>query len=657
MATATFPNLSTLKWLIVSLSLVSLPHLFYLFFWVLPTLGGLLAWRFINTYRQRPQVKTSTKIVLVVGMLLGIIASYGTIFGRDAGIAFLVLLSGLKLLETDNLRDATVVCFLGYFLIITNFLYSQSIPTALYMIVVMIITTATLISLSDTNNQLLIQKKLRLSTTLILQALPVMFVLFIFFPRVAGPFWSLPRDAHSGITGLSETMSLGNINQLTQSDEIAFRVKFDGEIPPIAQRYWRGPVLWWTNGRDWKPTHRQDLLSQPDDFEPLGQAYEYTITLEPHNQRWLFALDLPEKAPAIGRLNGDYQVLAKKMVRERIRYNLRSYIDYNADGFILSDYQKRLSLNLPKQQNPQTHTLAKQWQQTFKTPEAIINQALRYFNQQNFYYTLQPPLLTSDHPIDEFLFKSQRGFCEYYAAAFTVLMRAVGVPTRIVTGYQGGEQNPLDDYLVVRQRDAHAWTEVWIEEKGWIRVDPTSAVSPERIEEGIDIALPPTFNPLGIDFNWGQNSLPAKILQQLNYGWDALNNSWNQWVLGYGPEKQMELMKLFGLNIRWPGMILILTGFISFIVLTIAIWMFFRPRQQEVVLRLYTQFCKKLAQKGLPRYPAEGPLDYAKRIKSHHPELAHTVQQITYLYLQIRYRSRADKLPALRQAIRTFKLT
>ena len=657
MATTHFPNLSTLKWLILSLSLVAFPHVFHLRFWILPTLAILLLWRFFITSQQRPHIGAITKFFLVILILAGILASYGTIFGRDAGIALLVLLVGLKLLEIDNLRDAMVVCFLGYFLIITNFLYSQTIPTALYMFVVMVVTTATLISLSDTNNQLHIQKKLHLSTTLILQAVPVMLVLFVFFPRVAGPFWSLPKDAHSGVTGLSDSMSLGNINQLIQSDEVAFRVEFQGNIPPAAKRYWRGPVLWWTNGRDWKPSHRQDLLTQPEDFEPLGQPYDYTVTLEPHNQRWLFALDLPDRAPPIGRLNVDYQVLAKKLVRERIRYNLRSYIDYRAEGFMLTDLQRRIALNLPKQKNPRTFALGQQWKQQLGNPEAIVQHALRYFNQQDFYYTLQPPLLTTEHPIDEFLFQTQRGFCEYYAIAFTVLMRAAGVPTRIVTGYQGGEPNPLSDYFVVRQRDAHAWTEVWLEDKGWVRIDPTSAVSPERIEEGIDIALPSPFNPLGMGFNWSQDSLPAKIWQQVNYGWDALNNHWNQWILGYGPEKQMELMKRFGLNIRWPGMIMILTGFISIIVLSIAVWMLVRPRKQDAVSRLYNRFCKKLAQKGLPRSPAEGPLDYAKRVQTARPELAPTVQKITHLYLQIRYRSRTDKLSALRQAVHTFKLS
>jgi transglutaminase-like putative cysteine protease len=564
----------------------------------------------------------------------------------------------MKLLEMNELRDAYLICFLSYFLIITNFLYTQDIPIVLYMGIVLLVTTATLISLSDHHKQLPTRQRLRLASIILAQALPLMMVLFILFPRMAGPFWSLPKDAHSGITGLSDHLVLGNVNQLSQSNEVAFRVKFEGAIPPPTQLYWRGPILWWTNGRDWKTgLYHHERLTKSD-LEPIGQPVDYTVTLEPHQERWLLALDLPANAPQQGFITPDYQVLANFPVRIRQLYQLRSYPQYRS-ATQFNQQQSAFALQLPENKHPRARALAEQWRQENPQPQALVQRALNYFNQQPFIYTHTPPLLLND-PIDEFLFTTRQGFCEHYAASFTILMRAAKVPTRLVTGYLGGTINPIGNYLIVRQRDAHAWAEVWLPKQGWVRVDPTHAVSPERVEQGIDIALPEEFNPLGIEIPWKTDSSMVKLWQQFTNVWDAINNSWNQWVLAYGPERQQQVLNYLGLkNIDWRGMTIMLIIFLGGLLTGYAAWMLLRRSSMQHVdlaQQVYLRFCNKLARYGVQRHLSEGPLAFAARVISIYPEQEKNIQSIIELYVQTRYRSEGQKLSQLRQAVQRFRL-
>ena len=642
----------SLTWLIATLVLAILPHTYRVVWWIIPMFAILLLGRYLMTSKQLSLPNPRLIFVLALLMLIGILLSYSPNFGRNASIAALVVLCGLKLLEMKNQRDALIICFLSYFLIITHFFYSQSILTALYMALVMLVTTATLISLNDTNNSLATRQRLRLSGTLLMQALPVMLVLFVLFPRVAGNFWSLPKDARSGVTGLTNSMSPGDVSNLTLSNAVAFRVKFKGEIPPPAQLYWRGPILWWTNGRRWEVASDHYGRVRRTRLQVKGQPYDYTVTLEPHYERWLFALDLPINRPSQGFFTPDYQLIATFPVRQRLQYKLRSYTDYNAN--LLTYEQSRLGLQLPRGKHPRARALARQWRHL--RPQAIVQQALEYFNQKPFSYTYSPPILLND-TVDEFLFETRQGFCEHYAAAFTILMRAAGVRTRVVTGYLGGMINPVDNYLVVRQRDAHAWNEVWLPKQGWVRVDPTNAIAPERIEQGIDAALPTEFRPLGLDIEWDNDSSIARLWQKIQNRWDAFNNSWNQWVLGYDAVIQRKLLNRLGLNtIDWFGMTTLLVVIIAGLLLSYVSWMFLHSRWQvrDPVQRVYLRFCKKLARHGLPRLPYEGPLTYANRISTIRPDLSTAVQQIVELYVQARYQSKIQILPQLRWAVRHF---
>ena len=647
----TFSRLSTLIWLIIILILVVLPHLFHLAWWIIPTFFILLLWRYLIFQQQQFSLSPTLQFSLALLVLLGIFLSYGTWFGRDAGIAFLVVLCGLKLLEMNSHRDVFLLFFLSYFLVITHFLYSQAIFTVIYLGTVTWLITAALISLNDNNDKLINVQKLKLSATLLMQALPLMIVLFFLFPRLSGTLWRLPKDAYSGVTGLSDSISLGQVSQLSLSNDIAFRVQFRGETPPPRLRYWRGPVLWWTNGRDWQSGIQYYNKMNNLDLHPIGEAINYTVTLEPHNQRWLFALDLPAKAPPQGYLNVDYQLLANRLVHQRLIYQLSSYTRYHAD--ILTNQQQRLGLYLPPGKHPRARILAQQWLQQHPQQQVIVQRALQYFNQKPFVYTHTPPILMAD-PIDEFLFETRQGFCEHYAAAFTVLMRAAGIPARIVTGYLGGIINPIGHYLIVRQRDAHAWSEVWLPDQGWIRVDPTAAIAPERIEAGIDIALPDQVNLLDVFLT--ENSIVIQALQNIRYHWDVINNTWNQWIVDYNSLQQQYLISQLGLkNLGWWGMIILLTlAIIILWLITTRVLLHPSLKVGDPAQQLYQRFCQKLARRGLQRHLSEGPLTFANRISVIRPDLAHATNQIIDFYLQTRYRGQLQTLEQLRLAVQKF---
>ena len=643
-----------LIWLVIGIGLAVLPHYTRLPVWVPLLHYCLTLLRLIIPNLKLYQTYNTTFIIIrqlvMVAALFGVYGEYGTLVGRDAGIALLVVLSGFKVLESKASRDFYIACFLGYFLIITNFLYTQSIPTAIFMFAVIVIMTVSLITYNDSGKQLLIIPRLRLSGALLLQALPIMLVLFLLFPRVTGPLWGLPKDARMGLTGIDDEMAPGSISQLIQSNAVAFRARFLGQIPKPAELYWRGPVLWFSDGRKWT-TGRIQYGRSPAPINTFGQPVRYEITLEPTNKHWLFALEIPAYIPDESYLTYDFQLKAKSPVRVRKQYTLVSYTSFLMASGPPAELQR--ALQLPEGHHNKTLQLARTWRQESNSPGEIIGRALHWFKNDNFYYTQRPPPLQRDS-VDEFLFSTKQGFCEHYAAAFVILMRAAGIPARVVTGYQGGEFNPVGNYLIVRQRDAHAWAEVWLGEDGWQRIDPTAAVSPARIDAGIDNALPNSIIdiPLGLE-----NSIIARNLwQRFQNAWDAINFQWNQWILGYGPKRQTRFLSQFGLGgIDWRGMTMGLMVMIGLIIVCMAIWLFRRqPYAIDPARRSYEQFCNKLARQGMVRGVSEGPVDFALRASNRHADLTKDINQITTLYVEIRYGSHSDRLKLLTHLIRKF---
>jgi transglutaminase-like putative cysteine protease len=611
--------------LVGALTIVVAPHALRAPWWLTLLTLCLYGWRL--HYSLNPAPLPSRWLVLAVAAvgMLAVWIEYRTLFGRQPGILLLMLFSGLKLLETRTHRDAAAAAFLGYFLIITNFLYTQSMPTALVMAAGVLALTVTLVGFSAPSRTL--RSNLRTAGLLIAHAVPAAAALFLLFPRVQGPLWGLPQDAYAGMTGLSETMSPGTLSRLALSDSIAFRAEFEGESPPPALRYWRGPVLWDFDGRTWS-------LGTPSlvPFAPPsgGDAtYRYSVVLEPHNRNWLFALEQAASLPPGARYTRDGQILARSLVRARTRYGMTSTIAPHAAAEEPARNLQR-ALHLPPGINPRSLMLAGEWRAAAKSDADVLERAAAFLRQGRFAYTLEPPLLGT-HSVDEFLFTTQAGFCEHFASAFVFLMRAAGVPARIVTGYQGGELNPVDRIVTVRQSDAHAWAEVFLARRGWVRVDPTALAVPVRLDAGLARSVAEAEQPLLMrpQLEW---------LRALRYRWEAAAHKWNVWVLGYNPERQRELMASIGMrDADWRSLTAALFTMLGAMTLALLVWSLRRVARPDRVQGAWRVFCAKLARKGIERAPSEGPRDFAERAARSFPAARRAILRIGALYIGLRY--------------------
>jgi len=614
--------------LLLSILMVIAPHADHLPPWVSALCAGLMLWRAWLIYTGKPLPKRWLLMLITVAGTAGIVLTFHTLFGREAGVTLLMMLATLKLMELRDTRDAMVLVYLACFIIITNFFYSQSIPTALYLLATMMVIVTAWIHLQAPG--IALKPRARIAATLLLQALPLTLILFILFPRVQGPLWGLPQDAYAS-TGLDDHMSPGSLSRLSLSEAVAFRVSFNGQPPRPDQMYWRGPVLWQFDGRTWSPG-RSPYPVAPR-FTQLGQPVDYVVTLEPHNKHWLFALDVPDKLSITATLTDDFQLLSKAPVNARLRYAARSYLVYHAN-LQESPRQLERALQLPPGQiDPRARQLAAEWRAGSKDDAAIVNTALRYFSQHGFVYTLEAPPL-GVNSIDDFLFTTKQGFCEHYASAFVFLMRAANIPARVVTGYLGGEYNDVGNYYIVRQSDAHAWAEVWLAGQGWVRVDPTGAIAPDRVERGLSAALSDRAVLPFMERN------PPQWLRDLRFNLDALANQWNQWVLGYDTERQFAFLTRLGMeSITWQKMALNMSAGIGLVIALFALFMLrhLYTRRPDKVQAAWLKLCRKLAKSGLPRAAHEGALDYAARVAAARPELARTILDLAARYSALRY--------------------
>ncbi len=612
--------------LLLSITMVIAPHVLHLPLWVSLLCGGVLLWRAVLTYRHQPLPSHHLLILLTVASIGGVSIEFQTVFGREVGVTLLVLLASLKLMEVRTARDVMALIFLACFIVITNFFYSQSMVTAVYMLATLFVVMATWLHLETPNAQH--KARFRLAGVLLLQALPLTLILFVLFPRVQGPLWGLPQDAHAS-SGLGDTMSPGSLSKLSLSDAVAFRVNYESTVPRRNQMYWRGPVLWDFDGRTW--TLGQNAFVMAPKFTELSQPIDYRVTLEPHNKSWLFALDVPHQLSTEATLTDDFQLLSKAPVTSRLRYRARSHLTYHANAQELNT-QFRRALALPTDYNPRARELATTWRAQQKDDALLVNEALRYFNQQGFTYTLEPPPL-GRHSVDDFLFSTKQGFCEYYASSFVFLMRAAHIPARVVTGYLGGEFNAVGKYYIVRQSDAHAWAEVWLSGRGWVRVDPTAAIAPGRIENNLAMAVQ---DNTAMPF-MARN--PPQWLRHLSLNWDAAANQWNQWVLGYDSERQFDFLTRLGMEVTWQKMVSWMGGGIALLIGLFTAWMLrhlFR-RSHDKIQDQWLMLCNKLAKAGFPREPAEPALDYAHRLAPLRPDWARPLQDIAQGYSALRY--------------------
>ena len=635
--------------LLLSILMVVAPHADHLPLWVSALCAALLLWRAYLTHSGNALPRRWLLTAITIAGAGGILIEFHTLFGREAGVALLILLTALKFMELRNVRDAMVLIYLACFIVITNFFYSQSIPTALYMLATLLLIVTTWVHLHG--QSIAFKPRLRVAGTLLLQAIPLTLVLFVLFPRVQGPLWGLPQDAFA-TSGLDDKMSPGSLSRLSLSDEVAFRVVYNSQAPRRDQMYWRGPVLWDFDGRTW--TQGRTARTVAPQFTDIAQPVDYSVTLEPHNKTWLFALDMPDRLSVAADLAYDFQILRKEPLKARLRYEARSHLVYHAN-LRESERQIQRALQLPPGLNPRTRELAQRWRAEGANDTAVVRAALAHFNRENFRYTLEPPPLPGSNSIDEFLFETRQGFCEHYAGSFVVLMRAAHIPARVVTGYQGGEYNDVGDYYIVRQSDAHAWAEVWLYGRGWVRIDPTAAIAPARVERNLAAAIP---DNAALPFM--ARSAP-QWLRDLRLNWDAASNRWNQWVLGYNSELQFAFLSRLGMeSVTWQKLALNMTVSLGLVIAVFALFMLRHliKRQPDKVQAAWLKLCQKLAKAGLPRAAHEGAQDYAARIATARPDLAESINDLAARYDALRYGGEKDEQAkqAFLQRAATFKV-
>jgi transglutaminase-like putative cysteine protease len=655
-------DLARLQWTTAIVAGATLPHWPTLPFWVPLLLGVAIAWRLAIAAFEWPVPIRTLRLLLALAAFCAVLASYRTINGVEAGSALLVVMIALKVLESKGHRDQLVLIMLSYFLLFASLLTARGPFTALYLLLLVWVTTVGLIQLSRRGPLLELRPTGALAGRLLLQSLPLMLALFVLFPRLPGPLWAMQGTSTSATSGLGDTVNPGDITSLALSDEIAFRAEFLSAPPPARDLYWRGPTMTNFDGRTWSMAIG-DYRNVAASIEYLGAPTEYRVMLETTGRNWAFALEMPKLAQdneRMLRMGGDYQLRTFPGTPRgtRLDYTLISYTRFRALS-PLGDIEREVFRRLPPESSPRTRALVQGWLADNPAPEQIVERGMEYLRSQRFSYTLTPPAL-GEQPVDEFLFDTREGFCEHYASAFTVMMRAAGVPARIVTGYQGGELNGLGGYYIIRQSDAHAWTEVWLEGRGWVRVDPVSAVAPERVALG----------------SWRSalagERVPGNALGRLEWvrrallAWDAASTYWNEWVIGYGPQLQRALLDALGLDRavrseRWSKLLLLCVGATLAGSLLVTLQLAWRRRRRTPVdeaAREFAAFTRRLARVDVaPRAPSEGPAAYGVRAERRLPHAAGEIRAIVAAYLRARYERDADlsALTELRARVASFR--
>lgn len=593
-------------------------------------------------------------VMLLLAIL--VIRTFGNPFGREAGSALLLAMLAAKMLETRTRRDARVVLTATCFAALAGFLFDQGPGQMLVAFVIVIGVLGTLALLADTrplartDAWLRLRDPARTGSRYALVAIPFAIACFVLFPRLDSPLWGAPADAFTGRTGISDSMQPGMLSSLALDDTPVMRVRFDGEIPPAADRYFRGLVFWWFDGSTWAGKDALKGFAQPPELEPVGPALDYEVIIEATDQTWLYALDAPVSATGDLSLSGDFQLRRETPVSSILRYSARSYVDHRMQPD-LPGLQRRLGLQLPGDGNPRTRALAARWAtETGGDARAIANRALELFNAE-FIYSLEPPLLARD-AVDDFLFETRIGFCEHFASAFAFTMRAAGVPARVVVGYQGGVVNRIGGYLLMRRADAHAWTEVWIEGEGWVRIDPTAAVAPERIADSARQQLELRAGAAGD--GW---------LSRLRERSDLFGYWWNRTLVEFSALRQRQMLESFGAPPD-SRMLVALLAFAALFTLGLASWWLTRQRAAvDPILAEWLRFRARLRSAGVDIAGQPGPTELARRAAVVLPESAPTILEVAAAFVELRYRfPPADaasidpkRLAALRDAVKRFR--
>ncbi|RJP46368.1 MAG: DUF3488 domain-containing protein [Desulfobacteraceae bacterium] len=616
----------------------------WIIFWCVVMWGYiLLSFRF-----NWPRPGKNLRRVLTIIGIFGLLFTFSRRLDQDAYLGLLAVMAALKPFEMETHRDRMITVFLAYFIVITSLFLSETLLITIYMFMSVIVTTAVLIRTNDPGGRF--TANLRLSALIMAQALPVMVLLFFLFPRIEGSLFGLWFSS-AAKSGFSDSLSPGGVVMLVENDAVAFRVSFDGETPSASLLYWRGIVFSDFDGRGWHvQRHSPENPALPKGQNPTS----YTVTLEPHHYRWLFVLEMPAEPLHRAAFLNDYTLRTPRPVSRQMRYEMTSYTRYHTGPE--DEKTLRQCILLPENSNTRTHQLAAEITADASTAVEKADQVFNFFRDNGFTYTLEPPRL-GRHPVDDFIFASRRGYCEHYASAFAFMMRAVNVPARVVGGYLGGEINPYANYLIVRQLDAHAWVEIWDPENGWIRVDPTAAVAPDRISEGMRSVL----SAGGAGGFFERLGGLSSFFHQARLGWDAINTGWRAFFEGYSYEVQRALLEKIGIRsgvlaASFKAMLLMVA--LAGMIIGGYAWFFLRPPRQkpDAVQKYYARYCEKLARAGFARKPDQGPIDYMQLVLKNRPDLQKQIAPITDLYVRLRYRDQAAEgdLAAFVEKVRKF---
>ncbi|KZX60160.1 transglutaminase [Halioglobus sp. HI00S01] len=649
---------NALVWIVLALFLLVAPHVQRVPIWVVLVFVAAAGWR-IMVYRGVWSFpRWPVKLGLILAAFAGILFSFRTIVGLEPTVALLLTAFALKLLELSERKDAYVLLFLGYFVILTVFLFSQDILVVLLCLFNTVVVTAALVALHRPGEDRFTFRPLRLSTVMLAQSIPLMLVLFFLFPRI-GPLWTVPIKSQAARTGMSDFMKPGDVSRLSRSGDVAFRVQFEGDVPAQDQLYWRGIVMSRLRGGAWSSLSH--FAAPPDERKPVepelvGDSLRYSIIMEPTQQHWVYSLRYGRSNDS-GIVNAaDYRLFRMTEIEDDYFYEVQTWPDAQLEP-TLSEWRREVELRLPGDNNPRMRALAREMASASGGSREIVDQALALFANEPFVYTLSPPLLPEQDSIDAFLFGTRSGFCEHYASAFVHLMRAAGVPARVVAGYQGGEINPVNGTVIVHQFDAHAWAEVWHEGEGWVRVDPTAAVSPERIELGLEEALSgegsfladSPLSPLRFrGVNW---------VNQLRLRYDAITYRWQSWVTGFDSDRQYQLLSnWFGeFSAQKFALVLLGAGVLVFAPVVITLMLQRKTVQQREMDRLYLKFCERLARMGVERGAGEGPDQYARRASAQLPRLAEQIGEVNRVYQALAYAPAAQEARGLQQLASAIK--
>jgi len=629
----------SLLWLLIVNIAVLAPLYDKLTPWSMAICGICLVWRFgifIGKVAKPPRYLV-TALAIASAITLALVTSeIGLLNGL---INLLILGYALKYIEMRNRRDVRTVVLVGYFLIAITFIDQQSIFYAVNLTFVTGINTCVLVSLYREDVKL--KDTARIGFKLLLQSLPLAALLFLVLPRLP-PLWMVPQQK-STQTGLSDEVSFGDITELTRSAALAFRAEFSMSPPSNQQLYWRALVMEdydgskWTQNSSIKNIEENTPFTTPRRQQPDGSSIQYSVIAEPSNQHWLFGLDAAFSSDT-GIINlPDYRLYSVRTVDQKFQYHVDSYPQYAMDK-TLDSTVRRLNLRLPDDVNPRAFELAQSFEERFPDPETRLSAMMRYFTEQPYFYTLTPPRV-GPQQIDDFLFENKAGFCVHYASALTFLARASGLPARLVTGYQGGEFNQSAGYLSVYQYMAHAWTEVWVENRGWVRFDPTAMIAPERVLEGFDAyfqaqdsyLLDSPFSPLRL------REFP--LLNELRLTLASIDYYWSVWVLGFDKNKQEKILqKLLGKVTQQKIAIFMLMS-ITLIGLIIAYsaGLIHFNRGKDRVSTTYLRMCYLLEKKGVIRDKRQGPTDFCSIVEQAFPGIATDFRRFTHYYVALKY--------------------